>query len=99
MKLLGLIDVETTSLDTAAGRAIEIAMAIVEPERGQLVEAWSSLIGPAGDNPAADVNGIAPDLLKHGRPIDVVAGKVGGTAAALECFVGDDDEFDDAIYR
>lgn len=94
MKLLGLIDTETTDLDPEKGRVIEIAMAIVEPERGQLVEAWSSLIGPAGDNAAAEVNGIDPRLLTHGRALDVVAGKVGATGQLLECFVSHNTDFD-----
>ena len=94
MKPISLIDVESTGLDHAKDSVIEVAMAIVHPKTGALIEAWSSLVGPARDNPSEAVNGIPGALLAHGRSLEAVSDRVGKTLAASTCVMSHNTEFD-----
>lgn len=64
-KTILILDTETTSLDPATGRLIEVAAAVYSVEHRSLVRARSWLIEGA-TNEAEAVNGIAPALLSHG---------------------------------
>lgn len=79
MRPILIIDTETTGLDPSTSRLVEVACAVYSIEHRALIRARSWLI--AGDtNEAEPVNGISPELLKHGVPVEDVMRQVYGIA-------------------
>ena len=64
---LAVVDVETTGLDPAECRVIEVG--IVRFERGQVAERWGQLINPGCEIPAkvTEITGITAEMLE-GKP-------------------------------
>jgi DNA polymerase-3 subunit epsilon len=70
MKLIALIDTETTGLDPRTDDLIEVAVAHYDLDFGQIVELHSYLLY-AESNAAEAINGIPAELLRHrGRHFD-----------------------------
>lgn len=64
---LAVVDTETTGLDAAEGKVIEIA--IVRYEKGQIAERWSALLDPKMPIPskAMEISGITDEMVA-GKP-------------------------------
>jgi len=78
-----VLDVETSGLDAAKDRVIEVAAAVYSLEHRAMVRARSWLI--AGEtNEAESVNGIPPALLSKGIDFDVVSRSI-REIASREC--------------
>jgi DNA polymerase III subunit epsilon len=73
VKLLAIIDTETTCLDPKEGHLLEVGVVRYSVEFGCVVDQWSMLVEGAGRNEAESVNRIPVGLLRFGMPIPHVA--------------------------
>ncbi len=73
---LAVVDVETTGLDPAVDRVIEIA--IIHMCGGQVVERWSTLVNPEREVPedAVRITGIQPEELVGAPTFGAIASEV-----------------------
>lgn len=71
-----VLDLETTGLDPAHDRVIEVAV-VTTDERGRVLDEWSSLIDPARDPGPVHVHGITAEQLAQAAPFATVAADLG----------------------
>jgi DNA polymerase-3 subunit epsilon len=100
VRTLLLVDLETTGLEPATDRCIEVAIVRYDVPTASMVEAFTSLV-QSDDNPAAVVNRIDSATLRRAPPPAEVWDRVRGVverAAAPAVFVAHRAEFDRAFF-
>lgn len=65
MRLVGILDTETTSLDPKVGHLLEIGVIRYSVPLGRIVDQWSLLVDGATENPAEKTNGIPIAMTKE----------------------------------
>lgn len=72
IRYVAILDTETTSLDPATGKVIEVAVMLFDLKHAQPVASFSSLIKGEADNAAFPVNGIPATMLPEAREAERV---------------------------
>lgn len=67
LRFVGLLDTETTGMDPAKDRTIEVAVTLFDLKHAQPVASFASLIKGEADNEAYPVNGIPAVMLPEAR--------------------------------
>jgi DNA polymerase-3 subunit epsilon len=71
VRFAAILDTETTGLDVATSKTIEVAVVLFDVKRAQPVASFASLIR-ADSNEAAYINGIPPEMLAEANEPDIV---------------------------
>lgn len=93
MKSLLLLDVETSGLDPFVDHLIEVGLVVWSVEHRAIL-ACASWILRAPENPAANINGIPPALLAHGREPNAVRSTVQRWAEGADAIAAHNGDFD-----
>ncbi len=95
---LAVVDVETTGLDSAKDRVIEIA--VVHMRAGATIERWSVLVHPGGTIPdeIVAITGITNDMVKGAPRFEAIAADVRARLVG-KVFVAYNHAFDQAFVR
>ena len=74
MRLLAILDVETTHLLPKDGHLLEVGVIRYAVPLGRIVDQWSILVGGAAENPAEKTNGIPVEMAReYGQHLAIVA--------------------------
>lgn len=94
VKYIAILDTETTSLDPATGKVIEIAVMLFDVKHAQPVASFSSLIKGEADNAAFPVNGIPAAMLPEAREAERVWSAVRWIIEPAQVVIAHHAEFD-----
>ena len=94
-----LLDTETTGVDPAVDRIIEVGACLYDLELGCPLESYASLIQAPPDNPAERANGIPPAALPSGNHAIAVWRRVVELAQTANVLVAHNAEFDQPFVR
>lgn len=94
IRYAALIDTETTGLDPARDRTIEVAVSLFDVKHAQPVASFASLIRGPAENDAQSANGIPATMLPEAREADRVWSAVGWIIEPAQIIVAHHAEFD-----
>lgn len=96
MKRIALLDTETSGLEPAADRVIEVAVVLYSIEHATVIESFASLIAAPG-NPCEAINRIPPAALAEAPPEAIVWARAAALIEQAEVIVAHHAAFDQAF--
>lgn len=94
IRYAALLDTETTGLNPATDRTIEVAVALFDLKHAQVVASFASLIRGDAKNESEEANGIPAAMLPEARDPDLVWRAVRWTAEPAQIIIAHNSDFD-----